>query len=41
MQEEVDWAHMDIAGVVWDMKANLPTGYGAATLAEWVAAHGR
>lgn len=32
---------MDVAGPVWDEKAGLPTGYGAATLAEWAAAQGR
>lgn len=31
----MEWAHLDIAGPVWDEKAGLPTGYGAATLAEW------
>ena len=37
VKDEVEWAHLDIAGPVWDEKANLPTGFGAATLAEWVA----
>ncbi|KAG8470734.1 hypothetical protein KFE25_009155 [Diacronema lutheri] len=26
------WAHMDIAGTVWDDKTNAPTGYGVRTL---------
>ena len=30
---------MDIAGPVWDEKANAATGFGAATLAEWVMQH--
>lgn len=37
VKDEVEWAHLDIAGPVWDEKANMPTGFGAATLAEWVA----
>jgi len=40
VKEEVEWAHLDIAGPVWDEKAGLPTGFGAATLAEWAAAQG-
>ncbi|KAL6747733.1 cytosol aminopeptidase family, catalytic domain-containing protein [Haematococcus lacustris] len=36
VNEGVEWAHLDIAGPVWDEKAGLPTGYGAALLAEWV-----
>lgn len=32
----VTWAHLDIAGPVWDEKANSATGFGAATLTEWV-----
>lgn len=35
VKDEVDWAHLDIAGPVWDEKAGLPTGFGATTLAEW------
>eukprot|EP00877_Chromochloris_zofingiensis_P005013 jgi/Chrzof1/14512/Cz09g05170.t1 len=37
----VAWVHLDVAGPVWDEKIKLPTGYGAQTLAEWVAAQGR
>jgi len=29
-----------MAGPVWDEKLNVPTGFGAATLAEWVVAQG-
>jgi leucyl aminopeptidase len=32
------WAHLDVAGPAWDDAAGLPTGFGAATLAEWVLA---
>ena len=39
INEGVEWAHLDIAGPVWDDKAGLPTGYGAALLAEWAAHH--
>ena len=35
----VSWAHLDIAGPVWDDKAGA-TGYGAATLTHWVLAQG-
>jgi leucyl aminopeptidase len=35
----VTWAHLDIAGPVWDDKAGA-TGYGAATLTHWVLAQG-
>ena len=35
----VSWAHLDIAGPVWDDKAGA-TGYGAATLTQWVIAQG-
>lgn len=40
-REGVEWAHLDIAGPVWDEKEGLPTGFGAALLAEWAAAQGR
>lgn len=40
VKEGVEWAHLDIAGPVWDEKAGLPTGYGATTLAAWAAAQG-
>lgn len=38
-QAPVSWAHLDIAGPVWDEKAGA-TGFGAATLAHWVMAQG-
>jgi len=41
IKEGVEWAHLDIAGTVWDEKAGLPTGWGAATLAEWAAGQGK
>ena len=34
------WAHLDIAGPVWDDKKGGATGFGAATLAKWVAGQG-
>eukprot|EP00882_Tetradesmus_deserticola_P025810 GHRQ01028379.1.p1 GENE.GHRQ01028379.1~~GHRQ01028379.1.p1 ORF type:complete len:186 (+),score=91.51 GHRQ01028379.1:794-1351(+) len=30
------WAHLDVAGPAWDDDAGLPTGFGAATLTEWL-----
>ena len=39
-QEGVEWAHLDIAGPVWDEKAGQATGYGAATLAHFAAKQG-
>ena len=41
IREGVEWAHIDLAGPVWDEKLGLPTGYGAMTLAAWVVAHGK
>jgi len=35
IHEGVEWAHLDMAGPVWDEKAGLPTGYGASTLAHF------
>jgi leucyl aminopeptidase len=40
IKEGVEWAHLDIAGPVWDEKAALPTGFGAAILAQWAASQG-
>jgi leucyl aminopeptidase len=40
VKEGVEWAHLDIAGPVWDEKASLPTGYGAALLAQWATNQG-
>lgn len=33
---KVQWAHIDMAGPVWAEKEGGATGFGAATLAEWV-----
>ncbi|KAF5829786.1 peptidase M17, leucyl aminopeptidase [Dunaliella salina] len=41
IQEGVQWSHVDMPGPVWDWKLNLPTGFGAATLAEWVLVQGK
>ncbi|KAG2422596.1 hypothetical protein HXX76_015923 [Chlamydomonas incerta] len=38
VNEGVEWAHVDVAGPVWNDKLGLPTGYGAALLAEWATA---
>lgn len=37
VKDDVEWAHLDIAGPVWDEKGGIPTGFGAATLAEWAS----
>ena len=37
--DKVAWSHLDIAGPVWNEKEGAATGYGAATLAEWVVGH--
>jgi leucyl aminopeptidase len=37
--DNVTWAHMDIAGPVWNDKLGGATGFGAQTLAEWAAGH--
>lgn len=39
--EKVEFAHLDIAGPVWNHSQNLATGYGAALLAEWVGGQGK
>jgi leucyl aminopeptidase len=39
IEKDVEWAHLDIAGPVWDDKQGGATGFGAATLAHWVCAH--
>ena len=39
-KEETKWAHLDIAGPVWDDKKGGATGFGANTLARWIAGQG-
>lgn len=34
--EKATWAHLDIAGTAYDMKANRATGYGVRTLVQYV-----
>eukprot|EP00963_Diacronema_lutheri_P000254 scaffold17_cov354-Pavlova_lutheri.AAC.26 len=34
--KEMKWGHLDIAGPVWDEKQGGATGFGAATLSQWV-----
>ena len=41
VEEGVDWAHLDIAGPVWDGKKSLATGFGVATLTNWAVAQGK
>ena len=40
VEKGTEWAHLDIAGPVWDDKAGA-TGFAAATLANWVVAHAK
>lgn len=40
-QEKTEWAHLDIAGPVWDDKSGGATGFGAQLLAEWAIAQGK
>jgi leucyl aminopeptidase len=35
------WAHIDMAGPAWDPAAGLGTGYGAATLGNWLLSQQR
>jgi leucyl aminopeptidase len=37
----MQWAHLDIAGPVWDDKLGGATGFGAASLAAWVLANSK
>jgi leucyl aminopeptidase len=39
VSKDVEWAHMDIAGPVWDAKQAVATGFGVATVAEWIQAN--
>lgn len=34
------WAHIDIAGPVWDNKASGATGYGVKLLVDWIETQG-
>ncbi|XP_031382515.1 leucine aminopeptidase 1-like [Punica granatum] len=36
VDEKVQWMHIDIAGPVWNDKKKSATGFGIATLVEWV-----
>jgi leucyl aminopeptidase len=38
VSKSTPWAHLDIAGPVWDTKADAATGYAVRTLASFVAA---
>jgi len=39
--DKIDWGHIDIAGPVWDGKTKSATGYGVATVVEWIAANSK
>lgn len=36
VSEKVQWMHIDMAGPVWNEKKKSGTGFGVATLVEWV-----
>ncbi|KFK29676.1 hypothetical protein AALP_AA7G164200 [Arabis alpina] len=36
VNEKVEWMHIDMAGPVWNEKKKAATGFGVATLVEWV-----
>jgi leucyl aminopeptidase len=36
VDENVQWMHIDLAGPVWNDKKRAATGFGIATLVEWV-----
>eukprot|EP01024_Parvocaulis_polyphysoides_P042404 TRINITY_DN3877_c1_g1_i1.p2 TRINITY_DN3877_c1_g1~~TRINITY_DN3877_c1_g1_i1.p2 ORF type:complete len:238 (-),score=49.54 TRINITY_DN3877_c1_g1_i1:216-845(-) len=39
--EKVEWAHIDMAGVVWNFDKGFATGYGAQLFAEWAIMQGQ
>ncbi|CAA3014770.1 leucine aminopeptidase 2, chloroplastic [Olea europaea subsp. europaea] len=39
VDEKVQWMHIDMAGPVWNYKNKSATGFGVATLVEWVLSH--
>ncbi|MCO5594957.1 hypothetical protein L7F22_048994 [Adiantum nelumboides] len=39
VDENVQWAHLDIAGPVWNEKKKGATGFAVGTLVEWVLSH--
>ncbi|KAH6558051.1 hypothetical protein KP509_1Z080600 [Ceratopteris richardii] len=39
VDENVQWAHLDIAGPVWSEKKKSSTGFAVGTLVEWVLMH--
>ncbi|KAE9602353.1 hypothetical protein Lal_00049869 [Lupinus albus] len=39
VDEKVQWMHIDMVGPVWNYKKRSATGFGVATLVEWVLKH--
>ena len=39
VDENIQWAHLDIAGPVWSEKKKGATGFAVGTLVEWVLKH--
>ncbi|KAL1344174.1 hypothetical protein AAHE18_08G028100 [Arachis hypogaea] len=36
VNEKVQWIHINLAGSVWNEKKRSTTGFGVATLVEWI-----
>mmetsp|Transcript_16085 Transcript_16085/g.19147 ORF Transcript_16085/g.19147 Transcript_16085/m.19147 type:complete len:84 (-) Transcript_16085:491-742(-) len=36
VKDGIEWAHLDIAGPVWNAKKEEATGFGVSTLVEWI-----
>ncbi|XP_022854966.1 leucine aminopeptidase 2, chloroplastic-like [Olea europaea var. sylvestris] len=39
VDKEVQWMHIDMVGPVWNYRSDSATGFGVATLVEWVLSH--
>lgn len=39
VDENIPWAHLDIAGPVWSTEKKGATGFAVATLVHWVQKH--
>ncbi|KAJ7553818.1 hypothetical protein O6H91_06G114200 [Diphasiastrum complanatum] len=39
VDEKIPWAHLDVAGPVWNEKKSCATGFAVPTLVEWILKH--
>lgn len=39
VDESIPWAHLDVAGPVWNEKKKVATGFAVGTLVEWILSH--